>query len=111
MHRSLLICRLVTYATKLTAGIDMLCRFFENCHGMAVLLKKTPERSVAHMRVSEPMLLLAVCSVGARFWTQDEHKYIRFGLLSFRTTLTVMQQYRNYLHGISSQLHRDHCTT
>jgi hypothetical protein len=78
MHRSLLICRPITHAVKLTTGINMLCRFFENCHGMAVLLNKNPGRSVADMRVSEPMLLLAVCSVGARFWTQDEHKYVYF---------------------------------
>jgi hypothetical protein len=76
MHRSLLICRPITSATKLTAGINLLCRFFENCHGMAVLLNKNSGRSVADMRVLEPMLLLAVCSVGARFWTQDELKYV-----------------------------------
>lgn len=51
-------------------------RFFEHCHGMAVLLSNSLHRNVADMRVSEPMLLLAICAVGARFWTQGDQKYV-----------------------------------
>jgi hypothetical protein len=86
-------------------------RFFEHCHGMAVLLSKSLHRNVADMRVSEPMLLLAICAVGARFWTQGDQKYVCSRSLLSTVELTVVRQYRNVLDDIPSQVHRDYCTT
>ena len=86
-------------------------RFFENCHGMAVLLSKSSRRSVADMRVSEPMLLLAICSVGARFWNEGDHKYVFFELYFSTVMLTIAQQCRNEVHEFPSQVHRYHCIT
>lgn len=40
---------------------------------MAVLLSRSLWRSVALMRISEPLLLLALCSIEARFWDHTEN--------------------------------------
>ena len=67
-------------------GVDLLrltyrYRYFENCHPNAPFLSEKLRYLDRNFRFSSPLLFLAICCVGARFWETSDSRWVEFEVL------------------------------
>jgi len=62
-------------------GLTLKCRYFENCHLNAPFLSEKPRYLDHNFRFSSPLLFLAICCVGARFWETSDSRWVQFEVL------------------------------
>lgn len=51
-------------------------RYFTHCHPMAPVLNESIRDTWSKLRNSNPILFLAICSVGLRFWETDPSQWV-----------------------------------